>query len=232
MAIAVIRFPGTNNEKDVLRALSSIPGAEPYLVPSYDGPGPIAKADGVFIPGGFSYGDYLRAGAVASVEAIMDGVVEIAKAGKPVIGICNGFQILAEAGLLPGALLPNESARFVCKWIHLRACETNSIYTEGLDSAILRIPIAHAEGNFYCSKEELHMLNGDGRVSFRYCDEVGEATDEVNPNGSLDNIAGIVNERGNVLGMMPHPERASRAILGSTDGLAILENFVRATRTA
>ncbi|TXT55348.1 MAG: Phosphoribosylformylglycinamidine synthase subunit PurQ [Candidatus Thorarchaeota archaeon] len=230
MAIAVIRFPGTNNEKDVMRVLASIPGGDPYLVPNYDGPGPLARADGVFIPGGFSYGDYLRAGAVASVEAIIDGVVEIAKAGKPVIGICNGFQILAEAGLLPGVLLPNKSARFVCKWINLRTCETKSIYTEGLDSAILRIPIAHAEGNYYCSEEDLHMLKGEGRVSFRYCNSEGEPTQEVNPNGSLDNIAGIVNERGNVLGMMPHPERASRAILGSTDGLAILENFVRATK--
>ncbi len=229
MAIAVLRFPGTNNENDILQALSYIPKSDPYLVPSRFGPDDLKKADGVVIPGGFSYGDYLRAGAVASVGDILDGVREIAEAGKPVLGICNGFQILAETGLLPGALLPNDSAKFICKWIYLRVSDEPTIFTTGLENAVIRIPIAHAEGNYYCSKDDLDSLNQGQRIPFRYCNRDGETTPESNPNGSLQNIAGVINEKGNVLGMMPHPERASRAVLGSSDGLVILNNFVRAS---
>ncbi|MHA1637420.1 MAG: phosphoribosylformylglycinamidine synthase I [Candidatus Thorarchaeota archaeon] len=230
MTIAVIRFPGTNNENDVMRALGLIPKAEPYLVLSRLGPEALNNAEGIVIPGGFSYGDYLRAGAVASVGSIMDGVREIAESGKPVLGICNGFQILTEMGLLPGALLHNKSAHFICKWIYLRVSENTTLFTEGLENAVLRIPIAHAEGNYYCNPEDLEMLNHDSRIPFRYSNQDGNINESVNPNGTLENIAGIINEKGNVLGMMPHPERASRQILGSPDGLTILENFVKAAR--
>ncbi|MBN2228535.1 MAG: phosphoribosylformylglycinamidine synthase I [Candidatus Thorarchaeota archaeon] len=230
MSIAVLRFPGTNNENDVLRALSLIEGAKPYLVPSRKGLAGLEDADGVFIPGGFSYGDYLRAGAVASVETITEGVRDLAEDGRPIIGVCNGFQILTEMGLLPGALLPNRTARFVCGWINLRVCENPTIFTEGLENAVLRLPIAHAEGNYYCTNEDLTSLKDEGRIPLRYCNELGEIDEASNPNGSIGNIAGVISQNGNILGLMPHPERASRQILGSVDGLAILENFVRATK--
>lgn len=229
MSIAVIRFPGTNNENDVLRALSQISGAKPYLVPSRKGLAGLENADGIVIPGGFSYGDYLRAGAVASVETIVEGIRDIAEAGKPVLGICNGFQILTEMGLLPGVLLHNTSARFTCKWVYLSIYETTTFFTEGLENAVIRLPIAHAEGNYYCSEDDLVVLNDEKRIPFRYCNAEGETVQDANPNGSLENIAGVLNQKGNVMGLMPHPERASRQILGSTDGLQILENFVRAT---
>ncbi len=230
MVIAVLRFPGTNNENDILRALSLIDGANPILVPSRKGLAGLKDADGIVIPGGFSYGDYLRAGAVASVESITEGVRDLAEDGKPVIGICNGFQILSEMGLLPGALLSNESARFVCKWIYLRVSDNATMFTERMEGSLIRLPIAHAEGNYYCSDDEFDSLKDEFRIPFRYCNEAGEVDDSANPNGSIDNIAGIINQKGNVLGLMPHPERASRAVLGSSDGLVILENFVRATK--
>ena len=230
MAIAVLRYPGTNNEEDVIRALSLIEGADPYLVPSRKGLAGLEKADGIFIPGGFSYGDYLRAGAVASVETITEGVRDLAEDGLPVIGVCNGFQILAEMGLLPGALLPNESAHFICKWVYLKVNGKTSLFTEGLENAVIRLPIAHAEGNYYCSNEDLETINDENRIPFRYCNEAGEISELSNPNGSVQNIAGVLSQKGNILGLMPHPERASRQILGSIDGLHIMENFVRATK--
>jgi phosphoribosylformylglycinamidine synthase len=228
VTIAVLRFPGTNNENDVLRALSLIEGANPVLVPSRKGLAGLEEADAIVIPGGFSYGDYLRAGAVASVETITEGVRNLAENGKPIIGICNGFQILTEMGLLPGALLPNESARFVCKWVYLKVSDNTTQFTEGMEGSVIRIPIAHAEGNYFCTDDELDTLRDEFRIPFKYCNEAGEIDVAYNPNGSLDNIAGIINQNGNILGLMPHPERASRPVLGSTDGLAILENFVRA----
>ena len=230
MTIAVLRFPGTNNEEDVMRVLSSIKGANPVLVPSRKGLAGLEKAEGIVIPGGFSYGDYLRAGAIASVETIIEGVRDLAEDGKPIIGICNGFQILAEMGLLPGALLPNRSARFICKWVYLKVSDHSTIFTEGMEGSVIRLPIAHAEGNYYCSEEERESLRAEFRIPFRYSDAGGYIEEDFNPNGSLDNIAGIINQKGNVLGMMPHPERASRPVLGSSDGHAILENFVRAVR--
>ncbi len=230
MGIAVLRFPGTNNENDVHKALSLIDGAEPILVPSRKGLAGLEDADGIIIPGGFSYGDYLRAGAVASVETITEGVRDLAEDGKPIIGICNGFQILTEMGLLPGVLLPNESARFVCRWVYLRVSDNTTLFTEGMEGTLIRIPIAHAEGNYYCSDEEYESLRGELRIPFKYCNESGDTDEVSNPNGSIDNIAGILNQKGNVLGLMPHPERASRTVLGSSEGLAILENFVRATK--
>ncbi|TFG07926.1 phosphoribosylformylglycinamidine synthase I [Candidatus Thorarchaeota archaeon] len=229
MAIAVLRFPGTNNEQDIIRVLKGIQGADPYLVPSRQGPTALQEADGVVIPGGFSYGDYLRAGAVASVGDIMEGVKELIDEGKPVLGICNGFQVLAESGHLPGALLTNESARFICKWVYLKVSEHTNRFTQGLENAIIRVPIAHAEGNYFCSNDILDKLVSENQIAFRYCDKEGNISDENNPNGSIMNIAGIVNEQQNVMGMMPHPERASRIAIGSRDGILILENFVRET---
>ncbi|NWF94909.1 MAG: phosphoribosylformylglycinamidine synthase I [Candidatus Thorarchaeota archaeon] len=228
MPIAVLRFPGTNNEKDILQALSAIPGVRAYLVTSHQGPHALKEATGIVIPGGFSYGDYLRAGAVAAAAEVMDGIRDAAAEGRPVLGICNGFQILAEAGLLPGVLLPNESARFVCRWVHLRVSSRSSMFTRGLEDAIIRLPIAHGEGNYHCDAEELRRLTRSERVVFRYCNRDGEVVDEANPNGSVHSIAGVINAQGNVMGMMPHPERASRKQLGSTDGMRILENFVEA----
>lgn len=230
MSIAVIRFPGTNNDDDVMRALRQIPAAKPYLVPSRKGLAGLQDAEGIIIPGGFSYGDYMRAGAVAAMEVISAGIRDLAEDGKPVLGISNGFQILAEAGLLPGALLPNVSARFICKWVYLRVSDQPSIFTENLENAVIRLPIAHAEGNYFCSEDYLIALEGEKRIPFKYCNAQGEVTEESNPNGSIENIAGVINQKGNVLGMMSHPERATRQILGSTDGLEILENFVRAIR--
>ena len=230
MSIAVLRFPGTNNEYDVLRALSLIHGAEPYLVPSRKGIAGLGKASGVVIPGGYSYGDYLRAGAVASVDPIAEAVRDISEDGYPVLGICNGFQILTEMGILPGVLLPNKSANFVCKWVHIHVSDHATVFTEGLEGGLLRLPIAHSEGNYYCTDDEWTALNDEVRIPFRYCDEAGEITEEANPNGSVYNIAGITNQKGNVLGLMPHPERACRPVLGSADGLKILENFVRAVK--
>jgi len=230
VTIAVLRFPGTNNENDVLRALSLIDGADPVLVPSRKGLAGLEEADAIVIPGGFSYGDYLRAGAVASVETITEGVRDLAEDGKPIIGICNGFQILTEMGLLPGALLPNKSARFICKWVYLKVCDNTTMFTEGMEGRVIRVPIAHAEGNYYCSEEERESLRDEFRIPFKYCGEAGDVDVEFNPNGSIDSIAGIINQKGNILGMMPHPDRAYRPILGSSDGMAILENFVRATK--
>ena len=225
--IAVLRFPGTNNENDVLRALSLIEGAEPVLVPSRKGLAGLEDADAVVIPGGYSYGDYLRAGAIASVETITEGVRDMAEDGKPIIGISNGFQILTEMGLLPGALLPNKSARFVCKWVYLKVSDHPTMFTESMEGSVIRMPIAHAEGNYYCSNDELESLNEELRIPFKYCNEFGEVDEKYNPDGSIANIAGIINQKGNVLGLMPHPERASRPVLGSSDGIKIFENFVR-----
>ncbi|MFX0107412.1 MAG: phosphoribosylformylglycinamidine synthase I [Candidatus Hodarchaeota archaeon] len=228
MRIAVVKFPGTNSERDVLHALEVIPGAKPYFVLSRDGSGELAGADGIIIPSGASFKEYERTGMTKPVEEMMSAIKERADSGVPVIGIGNGFQFLTEADLLPGKLLPNESGRFVCKWVYLRVCNEPSQFTQGLEGAVIRVPVAHSEGRFFSEGKELRDLMKTGRVVFRYCNEDGEIDPLANPNGSVKNIAGLVNKQGNVLGMVPHPERASRTVLSSTDGLMILENFVRA----
>jgi phosphoribosylformylglycinamidine synthase I len=230
VSIAVVRFPGTNNDKDVFRALSQVTGANPYLLPSRKGIAGLKDASGIVIPGGFSYGDYLRPGAVASVEAVAQGIRDLADDGTPILGIANGFQILTEMGMLPGVLLPNSSGRFVCRWVYLHVSGTDTMFTEGMENAVIRLPIAHAGGNFYCSQDDMAALHDENRVPLRYCDSQGNAVQEANPTGSLENIAGVINQRGNILGLMPHPERACRQTLGSADGLMILENFVRAAK--
>ncbi len=230
MSVAVVRFPGTTNDQDVLAALSQVKGAKPFLLPSRKGVAGLKDACAIVIPSGFSYGDYLRAGAIASVEPITQGIRDLAEDGMPILGVSNGFQILAEMGLLPGVLLPNLSSRFVCRWVYLKVSDMPTAFTEGMENAVIRLPIAHSEGNYYCSEDDLIALNDENRVPLRYCDLAGNMSSEANPNGSIENIASVINQKGNVMGMMPHPERASRQVLGSTDGRMILENFVRAAK--
>jgi phosphoribosylformylglycinamidine synthase I len=218
--VAILKFPGSNCDQDAYHALRGDVGVNADYV--WYEETTLSGFDAVFIPGGFSYGDYLRCGAMASRAPIMAEVRRFADEGRPVIGACNGFQILCEMRLLPGALLRNESEKFVCKHIFLKAENRSSIWTRGVDR-ILEIPIAHGEGRYVCDPDTLKMLHDDERIAFRYVDSVGNATPEANPNGSMENIAGVLNVNGNVLGLMPHPERATKAMLGSTDGLTILK---------
>ncbi len=224
MKIGVVTFPGSNCDYDCYRASREVLGAETVFLwhRSHD----LQEVDAVFLPGGFSYGDYLRAGAIASLSPIMREVRSFADAGGPVVGICNGFQILCEAGLLPGALIRNRSLRFVSRPVHLRVERSvapfTSAYAEGQR---LRVPIAHGEGCYVAEEEALDRLEGDGRVLFRYVDGHGSRSPGANPNGSARDIAGIVGERGNVLGMMPHPERAVDPLLGSDDGAGLFRSL-------
>lgn len=224
MKIGVVTFPGSNCDYDCYKASQEVLGAETVFLwhKSHD----IQNVDVIFLPGGFSYGDYLRAGAIASLSPIMQEVRSFANEGGPVVGICNGFQILCEAGLLPGALMRNHSLRFISRPVHLRvervAAPFTSFYTEG---QVLRVPIAHGEGRYVADEPVLDRLEGEGRVYFRYVDERGNDTHQANPNGSARNIAGIVNERGNVLGMMPHPERAVDPMLGGNDGVGLFRSL-------
>lgn len=227
MRVAVVQFPGSNCDQDALWALRSDVGvAADYVWHQTDS---LAGFDAVFVPGGFSYGDYLRCGAMAARSPIMGAVRDFAASGGPVIGACNGFQVLCEAGLLPGALLLNDSQKFVCKPVWLRADNRTSPWTEGVDR-VIQTPIAHGEGRYVCDDETLARLNSEGRVAFRYVDEGGEATEAANPNGSRDSIAGVLNETENVLGLMPHPERASNPLLGPADGRLILNALLRVAR--
>jgi phosphoribosylformylglycinamidine synthase subunit PurQ / glutaminase len=218
--VAIPKFPGSNCDQDAFHSLRSDVGVGADYV-WYEETS-LAGFDAVFIPGGFSYGDYLRCGAMASRAPIMAEVRRFADEGRPVIGVCNGFQILCEMRLLPGALLRNESEKFVCKHVFLQAENRTSIWTRGVDR-ILDIPIAHGEGRYVCDPDSLKLLQDSERIAFRYVDSVGNAVPEANPNGSMENIAGVLNVRGNVLGLMPHPERATKPLLGSTDGLTILK---------
>jgi len=190
----------------------------------------LGGADLVILPGGFSYGDYLRCGAIARFSPVMDAVVKHASAGGLTIGICNGFQVLIEAGLLPGALLKNNVMEFRCIWTHLKVETTDSQFTQAAEKGdVLKIPIAHGEGNYFARPDVLKQLEDQDRIAFRYCTPEGEITEAANPNGSISNIAGILNEGRNVLGMMPHPERASEDVLGSSDGRAIFESLAKVT---
>lgn len=225
MNVAVLRFPGSNCDQDALHSLRDDVGVRAEYV--WHEATTLAGFDAVFIPGGFSYGDYLRCGAMASRAPVLSEVARFASEGRPVIGVCNGFQILCEAGLLPGALMQNGSEKFVCRRVHLKAENTDSVWTSGIGDRVLAISVAHGEGRFTCDAETLARIEGEGRVAFRYCGPGGEISTEHNPNGSVGAIAGVLNARGNVMGMMPHPERATRALLGSTDGLAILGALTR-----
>lgn len=219
MKVAVLRFPGANCDQDALWSLREDIGVGAEYV--WHEEHSLSGYDAVFIPGGFTYGDYLRCGAIASRAPIMEETVRFAKAGGPVIGVCNGFQILCESGLLPGALLLNDSQKFICDYVHLKAVNTSSIWTRAVDR-VLRIPVAHGEGRYVCDMDTWKTLKDEDRIAFQYCTPEGEITPEANPNGAAWNIAGILNKQGNVLGMMPHPERATKKILGSDDGKLIL----------
>ena len=192
-------------------------------------PSPRKSATGaavVILPGGFSYGDYLRAGAIARFSPVMETVIRMANEGRPVLGVCNGFQILCEAGLLPGALVRNAGLKFLGQDCHVRVERTDTLFTRDYaEGQVLRLPIAHGEGNYVADRETIERLEGEGRVLFRYCTPAGEVTPEANPNGSMNNIAGIMNDAGNVMGLMPHPERVVEGILGGTDGLGLFTSL-------
>ena len=231
MKFGVLVFPGSNCDQDTHHALVAVMGAPvTYLWhASHD----LEGCDAILVPGGFAYGDYLRTGAIARFSPIMQSVRRFADAGGLVMGICNGFQILCEAGLLPGALMRNAGQRYVCRHLHLRVETTNSAFTGGLAlGQVLQMPIGHMEGNYFCDAETLATLKRDDRIAFRYATPAGELTAEANPNGSLENIAGILSEGRNVLGMMPHPDRSSEALLGSADGLLLFQSMARSLATA
>jgi len=228
MNFGVIVFPGSNGDHDALHALREVLGQPTRAIwhreTSLDG------IDCVVVPGGFAYGDYLRAGAIARFSPIMAAVEAFAAAGKPVLGICNGFQVLTEAQLLPGSLLRNAELEFRSQWVHVRVERTDTPFTGGLTvGETLRLPIAHGEGNYFVTPEELATLEANNQIVFRYCDVHGVLTDDTNFNGSLNHIAGVCNARRNVVGLMPHPERAAEAILGGADGRRILESVLAVT---
>lgn len=225
MKIAIVQFGGSNCDLDVLHVLKDVVGVDTETV--WYKQADLNGFDGVVIPGGFSYGDYLRAGAIAARTPIMDSVKKLAAEGKPVMGICNGFQVLTESGLLDGALTTNHYPKFRCEWAYLRVESTDTPFTSRFKKKeVIRVPIAHKEGNFYAEEATLARINDEEQVAFRYVNEAGKVTDEVNPNGSVENIAGILNAKRNVLGLMPHPERASESILGSEDGRRMFESMV------
>ena len=225
MKIGVLVFPGSNCDHDTYHVIAEL-AQQPAAFLWHDSPS-LENCDAILVPGGFAYGDYLRTGAIARFSPVMQSVKKFAAEGGPVLGICNGFQILCEAGLLPGALMRNAGLRYICKQVHLRTETTNSPFTQTLKSGeVLQMPIGHMEGNYFCDAATLDRLHGEDRVAFRYSTPTGEITSEANPNGSLDNIAGILNEGRNVLGMMPHPDRSSEALLGSADGFKIFQSLV------
>ena len=227
MKFGVVVFPGSNCDHDMIYVLKKKLGQ--HVVTLWHKDQDLQGVDFVVLPGGFSYGDYLRSGAIARFSPIMDEVIRFAQCGGYVLGICNGFQILCEAHLLPGALLHNPSHRFICRNAYIRSETANSLVTASVDPGkALKIPIAHGEGRFYAAEDTLKALNDNEQVLFRYCDAEGNVVEEANPNGSLENIAGICNTGRNVFGMMPHPERASDEELGNEDGRQIFEGIINA----
>ncbi len=225
LTFGVIVFPGSNCDHDAYHAAKHVLGQGARFI--WHKEEQLGDVDVVVVPGGFSYGDYLRSGAVARFSPIMQDVVRFANEGGLVLGICNGFQVLCEAGLLPGTLMRNASLRFVCKDVHLRTEQADTPFTAALkEGQVLEIPVAHGEGCYYAEDEVLDRLEAKGQVAFRYCDAGGQVTPEANPNGSARSIAGITNEAGNVLGMMPHPERCVEDVLGSGDGALIFRSMI------
>ena len=225
MEFGVVIFPGSNCDTDAWHALHDQMGAPVEYI--WHQETELSGFDCVILPGGFSYGDYLRTGAIARFSPVMNAVTEFASKGGLVIGICNGFQILLEAGLLPGAMMRNVGQTFVCKYVNIRVETTNTPYTRAMQKgAVLRIPIAHGEGNYYADAETLAELKRNDQIVFRYCAPDGSITPEANPNGSLENIAGICSRERNVMGMMPHPERCSDPLLGSADGRLVWESLL------
>jgi phosphoribosylformylglycinamidine synthase len=232
MKFGVIVFPGSNCDDDMVHVLGDVMGQEVVKIWHKELALP-KKLDGVVLPGGFSYGDYVRAGAIAQFSPIMKAVQKFAEAGGLVFGVCNGFQILCECGLLPGVLLRNQNLQFICKNIYIKPVTNESPITEGLDlDKALKIPIAHADGRYFADEKTLNALEQNNQVLFRYCDAEGNVTEASNPNGALRNIAGICNAKRNVFGMMPHPERASEDVLGNTDGRGLFESMLKLVTAA
>ena len=225
MKLGVVVFPGSNCDHDAFYALNEVLGKPAEFI--WHQSENLSGFDAVILPGGFSYGDYLRTGAIARFSPVMRAVERFARSGGLVLGICNGFQILCEAGLLPGALMRNRGLRFVCRHIHIRVENVSTPFTSlAAPSQVLRIPIAHADGNYYCDDATLRELQRNEQIGFRYCTPDGRLDPADNPNGSLDSIAGVCNRERNVMGLMPHPERADESVLGSTDGLVVLRSLV------
>ncbi|MBI2486408.1 MAG: phosphoribosylformylglycinamidine synthase subunit PurQ [Deltaproteobacteria bacterium] len=221
----LVVFPGSNCDHDCYHVIKHMFKQECEFV--WHEEKNLDRFDSIILPGGFSYGDYLRTGAIARFSPVMKAVEKLASEGRPIMGICNGFQILVEAGLLPGALIKNSSLRFVCKWVNIRVENTNTPFTHLMRRGdLLRIPIAHGEGNFFANQDDIRKLTENSQVVFKYCDEEGETTSQSNPNGSIENIAGICNSQGNILGMMPHPERCCEETIGGEDGKAIFESLI------
>ena len=228
MRFGVVVFPGTWSDVDCFHVLSEVLAQPVDYV--WHKETDLSNYDCIILPGGFSYGDYLRPGAIARFSPVVKSVAQFDLAGGLVLGICNGFQILCEAGLLPGVLRPNVQLEFRCQWTDLRVENTSSPFTGSAETGhVLRVPISHGEGNYFADTDTLAELEGSGRVLFRYCTSEGEVTADANPNGSLNSIAGIVNERGNVLGMMPHPERCAEGLLGGVDGRVIFESMIESS---
>ena len=230
MKFGVLVFPGSNCDHDTYNVFAEV-ARQPVTFLWHDSED-LQGVDAVLVPGGFSYGDYLRTGAIARFSPVMQAVKQFAAQGGIVMGICNGFQILTESGLLPGALMRNAGLKYICRQVHLRTETTNSPFTNGLvKGQVLQMPIGHMEGNYFCTPEELARLESEDRIAFRYATPEGDVTAEANPNGSLSNIAGILSEGRNVLGMMPHPDRSSEQILGSADGWKLFFSLVNSMAT-
>ncbi len=230
MKFGIVVFPGSNCDHDAYHATKHVLGQDAEFLWHKDAG--LKGADALILPGGFSYGDYLRTGAIARFSPIMKDVQAFAAKGGPVLGICNGFQILLEAGLLPGAMLRNRTVKFVCAHVNIRVEQTDTPFTSAARKGqVLRIPIAHGEGNYFAEPDVLAKLEANRQVIFRYTTASGDVTDESNPNGSIHNIAGLCNDARNVVGLMPHPERACESALGSADGLVILESVVQSVRS-
>ena len=225
MRASVIVFPGSNCDRDVAVSLEQALGKAPEMV--WHGNSDVPGSDLIVLPGGFSYGDYLRCGAMAAHSPIMRDVTKKARDGVPVLGICNGFQMLIETGLLPGALMRNNSLHFICRDVSLRVERNDTLFTNQYEMRqVITVPIAHHDGNYFADAETLARIEGENRVAFRYCDGDGHVVDAANPNGSLNNIAGLYNETGRILGLMPHPERLADPALGGTDGKAMFSSLL------
>jgi phosphoribosylformylglycinamidine synthase len=231
MKFGVLVFPGSNCDHDTYNVIENL--IEQPVTFLWHASEDLEGCDAILVPGGFSYGDYLRTGAIAKFAPVMQSVIRFANNGGLVFGICNGFQILCESGLLPGALMRNANQHYICKQVHLRTETATSPFTHGIERGrILQMPIGHMEGNYFCDADTLAKLKAEDRIAFRYCTPAGEITPEANPNGSLENIAGVLSEGRNVLGMMPHPDRSSEDLLGSADGLLLFRSMMESMALA
>ena len=224
MNFGVVIFPGSNCDKDIISCIERTVNQK--VIELWHKDTDLQNCDVIFLPGGFSFGDYLRSGAIAKFSPIMEKVIDFGRNGGYIIGICNGFQILTESGLLPGALLHNTSNKFICKNVFLKINNTNTLVTNSYEKNVIKVPIAHGEGRFFADENTMKHLKQNDQIIFKYCDSNGEVLESSNPNGSLDNIAGICNKEKNIFGMMPHPERAADVILSNTDGVALFKSIM------